>query len=130
MMYAAMLNLRTSLLGVAGILMLATLPAFVSFPAHADEASKGADSAQIMREFNQQRIDTERAKSITEKDKHRVMFLLGIVLIVLILATGGLGVAMVVYGKKVFIPHMIFAGLSITLALVHAIVGIVWFYPF
>lgn len=130
MLRTAMLSFRSSLLRSVGIVLLATLPVVGALPAYAVEAGKGADSAQIMREFNQQRVDAERAKSITDKDKHRIMFLLGIVLIVLILATGGLGVAMVVYGKQVFIPHMIFAGLSITLALVHAVVGIVWFYPF
>jgi len=48
----------------------------------------------------------------------------------LLLVTGGLGVAMGVYGKQVFVAHMICAGLSMTLAIAHAIVGIVWFYPF
>ena len=106
------------------------MPVLGAFPVYADEATKGADSAQIMREFNQQRIDAERAKSITDKDKQRIMFLLGVALITLVLITGGLGIAMGVYGKPVFVPHMIFAGLTTTLALVHAIVGIVWFYPF
>jgi len=46
------------------------------------------------------------------------------------LTTGGLGVAMVVYGKQVFVIHMIFAGLTMTLAVIHAIVGMVWFFPY
>lgn len=121
---------RTSLLRSAGIILAALLAIPIVFPAYADETTKGSDSAQIMREFNQQRVEAERAKSITDKDKQRIMFLLGVVLITLVLTTGGLGIAMVVYGKPVFVAHMIFAGLSITLALVHAIVGIVWFYPF
>lgn len=130
MLQTAMVYLRVLFPRAAGIVLAASLSILGAFPVYADEATKGADSAQIMREFNQQRVDTERAKSITEKDRHRIMFLLGIVLIVLILITGGLGIAMGVFGKPVFVPHMIFAGLSTTLALVHAIVGIVWFYPF
>ena len=112
------------------VMLAAALSVLAMYPVYSGAATQGADSAQIMREFNQQRVDTERAKSITDKDRHRVMFLMGVVLIALVLTTGGLGIAMVVYGKPVFLAHMIFAGLSITLALAHAIVGIVWFYPF
>jgi hypothetical protein len=130
MLQNAMIYFRVVFLRSVGIVLAAALSILFVFPVYADEVTKGADSAQIMREFNQQRVDAERAKSITDKDKHRIMFLLGIVLIVLVLITGGLGIAMGVFGKPVFVPHMIFAGLSTTLALVHAIVGIVWFYPF
>ena len=59
-----------------------------------------------------------------------VMFFLGVPLLILLIATVTLGIAMGVYGKQVFLPHMICAGLSMTLALGHAVVGIVWFYPF
>ena len=41
----------------------------------------------------------------------------------------GLGISMGLYGKDLFLPHLIFAGLSITLAIAHAIVGLVWFRP-
>jgi len=130
MLQIALKYFRASLLRSVVVVLAASLSILSVFPVYADEVTKGADSAQIMRDFNQQRVDTERAKSITDKDKQRIMFLLGIVLIALVLITGGLGIAMGVYDKPVFVPHMIFAGLSTTLALVHAIVGIVWFYPF
>lgn len=130
MLQTAMMFFKTSILRSVGIVLVASLSILSVLPVYADEASKGADSAQIMQEFNKQHIEAERAKSITDKDKQRIMFLLGLVLITLVLITGGLGIAMVVYGKSVFVPHMIFAGLSITMAFVHAIVGIVWFYPF
>lgn len=68
--------------------------------------------------------------SISDERKRLVMFSLGVPLLILILLTGGLGIAMGVYGKPVFLAHMVCAGLSMTLALGHAIVGIVWFYPF
>jgi hypothetical protein len=130
MLQTAMTYFRHTLLSFIGIILVISLSALSVIPAYADEATQGADSAKIMRDFYQQHIDAERAKSITDKDKQRIMFLLGVVLITLVLITGGLGIAMVVYGKPVFVPHMIFAGLSVTLAVVHAIVGIVWFYPF
>jgi len=130
MLQTAMMFFRASLLRSAVILLASSLTILSVPPAYADEATKGNDSGQIMRDFSQQQIDKERAKSITDKDKHQVMFMMGAVLLVLLLITGGLGIAMGVYGKPVFLAHMIFAGLSITLALAHAITGIVWFYPF
>ena len=83
-----------------------------------------------MQAFNKQHRETEHAKSITDKDKQRIMFLLGVSLLTLVLITGGLGIAMGLFGKSVFVAHMIFAGLSMTLAVVHAVVALVWFYPF
>jgi hypothetical protein len=121
---------RASLFRLA-VIMLVALPSFlIVFPAQAEDANQGNDSAQIMQAFNKQHREAEHAKSITDKDKQRVMFLLGVALLTLVLITGGLGIAMGVYGKQVFVAHMIFAGLSMTLAIAHAIVGIVWFYPY
>jgi hypothetical protein len=113
-----------------GIILAASLLILSVNPAYADDASQAEDSAQILQAFNQQHSKAEREKSITQKDKQRIMFLLGVALITLVLITGGLGIAMGLYGKPVFVAHMVFAGLSITLAIVHAIVGVVWFYPF
>ncbi len=83
-----------------------------------------------MQAFNEQHKNDIREKAIPQKEKQQIMFLLGVVLITLVLVTGGLGLAMGIYGKQVFVAHMVFAGLSVTLAIVHAIVGLVWFYPF
>lgn len=99
-------------------------------PAHAEDAPQQGESAQILQAFNKQHRETEHAKSITDKDKQRIMFLLGASLLTLVLITGGLGIAMGLFGKSVFVAHMIFAGLSMTLAVVHAVVALVWFYPF
>ncbi len=69
----------------------------------------------------QRKIETER--------KHQILFLMGVSLLVLLLITGTLGIAMVAFGKDVFLPHMIFAGLSLTLAAVHSATAIAWFWP-
>ena len=122
-------SLVVALLRSAGV-MLAVLLSILMLPAQAAETDQANDSAQILQAFNQQHRESEHAKSITDKDKQRVMFLLGVALLTLVLITGGLGIAMGLYGKQVFVAHMIFAGLSMTLAIAHAIVGIVWFYPF
>ena len=122
---------RWSLLRSMGIILAASLSILSVLPAQAEDTSQtGENSAQILQAFNRQHREAEHAKSITDKDKQRIMFLLGVVLITLVLITGGLGIAMGLYGKPVFVAHMVFAGLSITLAIVHAIVGLVWFYPF
>ncbi len=97
-------------------------------PAAADPPQPN-DGAQVLQSF-------ERTAPIAgppdagDQTRRWVMFALGAPLLILLLVTGGLGVAMGVYGKPVYLAHMICAGLSITLALVHAIVGIVWFRPF
>lgn len=121
---------RASLIRCVGMLLAASFLILSVNPANAQDANQAGDSAQILQAFNRQHREAEHAKSITEKDKQRIMFLLGVALITLVLITGGLGIAMGLYGKPVFVAHMVFAGLSITLAIVHAIVGLVWFYPF
>ena len=67
---------------------------------------------------------------LADKKKHLIMFSMGVPLLMFILLTAGLGIAMGMYGKPVYVPHMICAGLSVTLAIAHAVVGIVWFFPF
>ncbi|NOX42880.1 MAG: hypothetical protein GXP19_03980 [Gammaproteobacteria bacterium] len=94
-------------------------------------ATEDDSSHDVMKEFTQ---DDRSAKSeivaIPDKRKHLIMFIMGIPLLLLIATTVSLGVAMVIYDKKVFVAHMIFAGLSLTLAVGHAVVGLVWFNPF
>ena len=121
---------RASLLRSVVIILVASLSIMSVLPAYAEDTTQAGDSAEILQAFNRQHREAEHAKSITDKDKQRIMFLLGVVLITLVLITGGLGIAMGLYGKPVFVAHMVFAGLSIMLAIVHAIVGLVWFYPF
>ena len=101
----------------------------LSWPAYAAEKAAGGDSSiQVIEAFN--KADAERSKhEISDKRKQQIMFLMGITLLVFIITTVSLGVAMVVFAKPVFVAHMIFAGFSLTLAIAHAIVAIVWFFP-
>jgi len=87
-------------------------------------------SAGVLQAFANDRSAKSELVAIEDKTKYLVMFMMGVPLLLLIIATVALGVAMVVYGKRVFVPHMICAGLSLTLATGHAVVGLVWFYPF
>ena len=89
------------------------------------------NGAQILEEFGRQTGQcTGRSTSIAQHERQIIMFSIGAALLVLLLSTAGVGVAVGVMGKPLFIPHMILAGLTVTLAIVHVIVGMVWFYPF
>ena len=115
------------------VCLFALLALSVPVLAYADvpvEQEAEQQSAGVMQAFENDRSAKSELVAIEIKTKHLIMFLMGIPLLLLIIATVALGVAMVVYGKRVFVPHMICAGLSLTLALGHAVVGMVWFYPF
>lgn len=101
----------------------------LSLPVYAGESAQQGNE-QVMQAFTSNDAKNSGVLKIEDQKKRLIMFLLGAPLLILLLITGGLGVAMGVYGKQVFVAHMIFAGLSMTLAIAHAIVGIVWFFPF
>lgn len=112
-------------------LITTVLLLFCALPiARADDNGQRADSAKVMKAFEQQASKNNIDRPFTIQKKHLTMFLLGVPLLILLLITGALGIAMGIYGKQVFMLHMISAGLTITLAFVHAIVGVIWFYPF
>jgi hypothetical protein len=67
---------------------------------------------------------------ISDKKKHQVLFIMGIFLLIGIIGAAALGIAMAVFGKQVFVAHMVFAGFSVFLAIAHAVTAIVWFFPF
>ena len=85
-------------------------------------------SADVMRQFNEEKeLAAERA--ISTNRKHQILFWMGGALLCLILLAAGFGVAMGIFGKDVFLWHVLTAGLATTLAIVHAVVAFVWFYP-
>jgi hypothetical protein len=94
-----------------------------------DGAQKAQDS-QVMHAFTRQDRDDVGVQAVPTKEKHLILFIMGVALLIFLLVTAALGVAMAVYGKRVFLIHMIFAGFSVTLAIIHSIVAIVWFFPF
>jgi predicted RND superfamily exporter protein len=104
--------------------ILMAVPIFVQ-PAMADESS-----LQIVESFNKSSGNIQNPNDPTVKRKQEIMFIMGIPLLVMLIATAVLGIAMGVFGKKVFVAHMVLASLSLCLAVAHAIVGLVWFFPF
>jgi len=121
--------LRRSLLPQLATVLVLLAGATMALPAWAEESSGEASGTQILQSF--ERANAPPAPTdATDKTRRWVMFALGAPLLILLLVTGTLGIAMGVYGKPVYLAHMVCAGLSVTLAIVHAIVGLVWFRPF
>ena len=110
------------------LLLTLLLALSAALPARAAEGGPGNEGARVLQAF--EKPQTAPVVDETLRTRHKVVFLLGIPLLLLLLITGALGVATGLFGKPLFVLHMLFAGLSVTLAIVHAIVGLVWFYPF
>jgi len=132
MLLMSKLLFRKIVLRYVSITLAISLSFMAALPAQAAQESPPSSNngALILQEFNAQNRTDIRAKAIPLKEKQQIMFLMGVAVIVMVIITGGLGLAMGVFGKSVFVPHMVFAAFSITLAIAHAIVGLVWFYPF
>ncbi len=106
------------------VLLIALMAMLVTVPSRAN------DSQQVMEAFVKKEHVISEHVLIETKQKHQILFFMGITLLISILATAGFGIAMAVFGKQVFVPHMIFAGISVFLSIVHAVTAIVWFFPF
>ena len=115
------------------ILVFLLFGAVLLQPVFADQKEledQAQSNTQVIDKFVSQEPEKSSIVTIEEKEKHAIMFYMGVPLLLLLIITGVLGVAMGVYGKQVFVAHMVCAGLSVTLAVAHAVVGVVWFYPF
>ncbi len=123
---------RNWMVVTSGILVLfAALAIFFTPSARAAEDSQATNGAAVLEAFDrQQEQRVKQSSELSDHSKHLIMFTLAVPLLILLVITAGLGIATGVYGKQLFIPHMIFAGLTVTLALAHVIAGLVWFYPF
>jgi hypothetical protein len=113
-----------------GGLLLAPLLFVLAALAWVPGVAVADDNAHVLQAFAPQNDGASERVAVSDHTKRVVMFSMGIPLLVLLIATAVLGVAMGIYGKRVFVAHMVCAGLALTLSLAHAIVGVVWFYPF
>ncbi len=127
------MQLRTirNILARAALFMAALFALCAAPVALAQEQAKPGNGTQVLEAFDRQQLErVNGASALSDHKKQVIMFLMGLPLVVLLLITGALGIAMGVFGKPLFVTHMVFAGLTMTLALVHVVVGLVWFYPF
>lgn len=129
------LSLRLLVFVLLGLVGLVPCQAAASVEA-GREASLQADTAgaqltpeAVIQQFAED-IEVAPERRIETERKHQILFIMGISLLLMLFLTGSLGVAMVAFDKDVFVAHMIVAGLSLTLAAVHAATSIAWFWPF
>ncbi len=122
-------------------IILVSLLSFSSFqvvfaanaaPTSKSTVEKDVNGIQVLEAFDKQKEEKEKQDQdqISAHKKQVIMFLIGIPLLILLLITGALGIAVGIFDKPWFVAHMVLAGLTMTLAIVHLIVGLVWFYPF
>lgn len=110
---------------------LASLLLLCSVSLHASEEQlPGRGSIEVMQVFNDNALEDANAYKIADKKKHQILFFMGVGLLILLCTTAYLGIAMVIFNKEVFVAHMISAGFTVTLGLVHAVTAVVWFFPF
>ncbi len=122
------------------VIFLITLLSLSSFqlafaentPSTKSSVEKDVNGIQVLEAFDKQKEEKEKQDQdqISAHKKQVIMFLIGIPLLILLLITGALGIAVGIFDKPWFVAHMVLAGLTMTLAIVHLIVGLVWFYPF
>lgn len=125
-----MVNLQKFILIIIFALML--IPnAYIASAAQAVESeAQHEDAMSVMADFAAQQAEEGEAVKISDREKHFWLFIMGAALLVLIIVTAVFGIATGVFGKNLFIPHMVTAGLTVTLALAHAVAATVWFNPF
>lgn len=113
--------------------LLFPLLLLLAVPVRADDpavpAAEPLPETQVMHAFTEQSREEVGVLDVPDRQKHLILFIMGAALLIFLIVTVALGVAMALYGKRVFIPHMIFAGFSLTLAIVHSVVAVVWFFP-
>ncbi len=94
------------------------------------KAEKADEGLEVLRGFTEKAVEESEAVKISDQKKHKILFVMGVLLLVGIISTALLGVSMVVFGKQVFVAHMVCAGLSVFLSVAHAVTAMVWFFPF
>ena len=107
------------------------LPTYLPVCLADDAPPASSNGPQILEEFGRQQPQRPaRATTIAEHERQVIMFTIGAVLLVLLISTASVGIAVAAFGKPLFLVHMILAGMTVTVAIVHVIVGLVWFFPF
>ena len=110
------------------ILLLFFIAPVNAYASEQDSFANG--SIEVMQSFNDSALEDAKAYAVADKKKHQILFFMGVTLLVLLCTTAYLGISMVMFNKEVFVAHMISAGLTVTLGLVHAVTAVVWFFPF
>jgi len=115
-------------------LLLAILPLTLMFSSpvlsETEEKDAANERAAVLKTFTGSQRGELIASYDEQRDQHKILFYMGVLLLVFILLTAGYGISMAMLGKEVFVQHMICAGITVFLSIAHAVVAIVWFFPF
>jgi len=124
------------------LLVMLLLAAVAGWPASSRAVASGSDALQpvrveqegsaerLMQRYTEQQDEVSEQRRISIQSKHEVLFWMGAGLLVGLLLTTFFGVGTGVLGKDWFVPHMICAGLTVTLGIAHAVTAFVWFWPY
>lgn len=113
-------------LAFLGLMQLSFSPSLV----HAQAAQAQNSESDVMSSFNAEEAERANKGAVDDSVKHKVLFWMGLVLLVLVIATAVVGVNMAFFGKEVFVAHMVLAGGTVFLSIAHAVTAVVWFFPF
>ncbi|MDQ6965047.1 MAG: hypothetical protein Q9M13_09035 [Mariprofundales bacterium] len=117
------------LCAVVVAVMLLLLPrAALATPASDDASLLSAE--RIMQHYTEQQDEISAERKITLRSKHEVLFWMGAALLLGLLSTAFFGVGMGIFGRDWFVPHMVSAGLTVSLGIAHAVTAFVWFWPY
>jgi hypothetical protein len=112
---------------LAWLLVLACCPLCLAD----SEPPATSNPTKILESFGRQQPQHPAGVTVVgDHEKQVIMFSIGTLLLALLIGTASVGIAVAVFGKPLFLAHMILAGLTVTVALIHVVVGVVWFFPF
>ncbi len=112
------------------VLLSLLLTTFNATASATDDAQSENNAHAVLAPFIDKEEVLGEAVAIDDEQKHLILFYMGVVLLFLILATAIIGLQMALFGKQLFVQHMISAGFTVFLSLAHAVTAIVWFFPF
>lgn len=117
---------------LAQLLLVATLWFFgpLLSVAYAEDGESTNESHAVLAPFVEKEEVLGEAVAISDEQKHLILFYMGVALLFLVLTTAVIGLQMGMFGKQLFVQHMICAGFTVFLSLAHAVTAIVWFFPF
>ena len=82
---------------------------------------------ETFRDIDELSVEQQLAE---QQGQHEILFIMGVLLLIGVFVTAGLGISMAMFGKQVFLAHMISAGFTVFLSAAHAVTAMVWFFPF
>jgi len=120
----SVLKIFTSML--VFLFLMGLVPAVMSAPA-SDAVESQSEVIGAFTGIDEVAQDVQDAEN---EFRHKLLFAMGATLLIFVFATAYFGLAMGLFGKQVFVPHMICAGITVFLAMAHSVVAVVWFFPF